>query len=55
MAKEFVANAQNVPEWDASVLDRDLPELKEWIPGLIVAGGALVRWAFSQPGPRSRH
>lgn len=44
----FITDAQNVPQWDDSVLARELPELKEWIPGLIVAGGALVRWAFPQ-------
>lgn len=36
-----------VPAWEPSAVYEQLPEMKEsWVPGMVVAGGALVSWAF---------
>ena len=35
-------------DWSADQLWMELPELRNWIPGVVVAGGAMIRYTFPQ-------
>lgn len=48
---ESAQDNPSIPAWNPAILQKELPELKEWVPGMVVAGGALVSWAFPDVPP----